>query len=309
MVCEATGNGPLLVEVRNEIRHNMFRPVQTLWITAEMVARRWRKDWYGILEIYKYNYFTGYGVPSDLLDTYLERYGQDKAPNSKGAIELTDFKLLPSSHNVTQVWEAFVRMSRKVEWIGLKELFAVFRRTVVASHNISRGVRNPQARNLHILAPVARFDATHFSHFLRAFATRRRPLRSTGVFRAMQKYGVPTNERVWILFARMLARSKESHGMANLVLKQAAEGMTGVEGSRGRVSTTRHKFYPGRLIYTVLLREHVKQRRRPESWDVYYRLRKAGYKLGSDQVLDPIIIRLFRMGRVRPNKRKPRRKR
>jgi hypothetical protein len=262
------------------------------------------------LELHKFHFVANYGVSQRLLDGFLQQFHKLKVDRTlageKDVPQLTDSKLLPSSHSLSLLWDALVRLSYNWKWLSIEDLYKEFLRIVRKSHGLDDVSHDHSTYTLHRLPPVARFDATHFVHFLRAYGSRWRPERALIVISDMKDLGIKTSLRTWTLLARLYARGKRSDATrANRILDRAIAGMEGVSERRTRTGLQQEKAFANLQMFAQLLKTHILRRHRKEAWYVYNRLLLQGYRLGSDRVLDPLILQLFRLGRVRRNKRKP----
>jgi len=122
----------------------------------------------------------------------------------------------------------------------------------------------------------------------------------------MKALGIRPTLRIWTLVMRMFARGQfKDATRANRILGRAREGLVGVLVRRTRIpSEPSAPAVADEVMYRVALEAHVRKKRRKAAWEVYYELRKRGYQLGSDRLVDTVILDLFRLGRVRPGKRK-----
>jgi len=277
-----------------------------------MVCRWRRKDFIGVLELYRAHFIADYGVSQDLIETFLQRH-HSRSPwssrmreSGENSLVLSDHKCFPYAYSQMLVWDSMARLTYSWTKFPLAKLYEEFLQTVRESQGSEpddHGTRQPT----HRLPPAARLDAPHFAPFIRAFGSKWRPDRALQVVKDMKALGVRPTLQTWTLVLRSFARGQfRDATRANRILERARRGMPGVPARRSRVPCEpREAAVADEAMYRVALEAHVRRSRRKAAWDAYYELRKTGYQMGSNRGLDAIILDLFRLGRVRPSKRKP----
>jgi len=309
--CEEAPRASLLRSFRQDFRP-AFLPARTLWITAEMACRWHRKDYLGVLELYRTHFIADYGVSQDLIDSFLQHY-YDLSQNSlrlaqsrRISLVLSEHKSFPSTDSQRLVWACLTRLTYHWPEYPLSKLYEEFLLTVRESQGTPASGENTERQRTHRLPPATRLDASHFAPFIGALGSRWRPDSVLRVVRDMKSVGVRPTLHTWTLILRAFARGGlKDTPRAIRILEKARQGLPGVAARRSRVPVEpREPAVPDRTMYRVAMEAHVRQRRREAAWDAYYGLRKAGYQLGTDHRLDVVILRVFRLGRVRPNKRR-----
>jgi hypothetical protein len=299
--CELASEEVLLASLRQEILQKSYPPAQTLWVMAEMMVRRRRRDWYGILELHRHNFIGNYGVSQRLLDVFLKRFGKIKiaeAESHKDALQLLPSKTFPSSHNLTLVWTALIRLTWNWKWLTLPALYNEFLTTVKKSHGLVNSADVGTTQTLHPLPPVARFDASSFHPFLRAIGSKWHPERALQVIADMKSLGIHPTMLTWTNLAARYAFGRRADATrANRILERATAGIQNVPKHRTRVPDGNQGIgLANKYMFTTLLNIHVGRRHYPEAWFVYDLLRQKDYRTGDDCILDALIAKLFRHG-------------
>lgn len=305
--CLVHGRTSALKRLRRKALRSSKKSAQ-LWIMAEMSYYRSREEWMGIVWVF-WRYFWMVGVERGLVDLVLGPArgasasaiadAQGKPTNRKrkfnkagwepisghGEEWVMNGRLVPSSHVTAMVWEALLELRITVDGLRLYSVWRKFKAEARRQYSSS----SPPSDGTIVTSPAARFDASHFTHFVRTFGSMsvRSPDKALEVVREMREIGVKENVYTWNTLVRIYMRAGQEEKAVEIVKEMMSSGWIGDDSvSIGGVPKANI------VTLTGLMRELARKGWNSKALEVHELLLELGYVRGENGQTDILVDRL-----------------
>lgn len=193
-------------------------------------------------------------------------------------------RLVPSSHVTALVWEALLELRITVDGLRLYSVWRKFKAEARRQYSSS----SPSDGTI-VTSPAARFDASHFTHFVRTFGSMsvRSPDKALEVVREMREIGVKENVYTWNTLVRIYMRAGQEEKAVEIVKEMMSSGWIGDDSvSIGGVPKANI------VTLTGLMRELARKGWHSKALEVHELLLELGYVRGESGQTDILVDRL-----------------